>query len=57
LKFFLKEQAQIYSLLDNLALINVGLVDKARALPLRERAMAANPIEKDVKAGSASIET
>jgi hypothetical protein len=56
LKFFLKEQAQTYSLLDNLALINVGLVDKARAMALRERAMAANPIEKDVKAGPASIE-
>src|SRR5262249_55516043 len=31
----------------NLALINMGLGDKAAALAVAERAMAANPIEKD----------
>jgi hypothetical protein len=35
----------------------MGLGDKAAALALSERAMAANPIEKDALLGSAPIET
>jgi hypothetical protein len=35
----------------------MGLGDKAAALALSERAMAANPIEKDSLLGSAPIET
>jgi hypothetical protein len=39
-----------------LALINMVLNNKAAALTLAERAIAANPIEKDAIAGPASIE-
>jgi len=45
LEFFLKEQPENYSLIGDLALTNVGLGDKAAALALVERAMAALPIE------------
>ena len=44
---FLKEQPENYNLIGDLALTNMGLGDKAAALALSERAMAANPIEKD----------
>ena len=44
---FLKEQPENYNLIGDLALTNMGLGDKAAALALAERAMAANPIEKD----------
>jgi TolB-like protein/Tfp pilus assembly protein PilF len=44
---FLKEQPENYHLLGDLALANMGLGDKAAALSLAERAMAAIPIEKD----------
>jgi hypothetical protein len=40
----------------DLALTNAGLGDKAAALALSERAMAAIPIEKDVVDGPGSIE-
>ena len=53
---FLKEQPDNYSLIGDLALTNMGLVDKAAALALSERAMAANPIEKDAIDGPAPIE-
>src|SRR5205807_4304212 len=43
---FLKEQPDNYSLIGDLALTNMGLGDKAAALALSERAIAANPIEK-----------
>jgi TolB-like protein/Tfp pilus assembly protein PilF len=43
----LKEQPENFSLIGDLALTNVGLGDKASALALAERAMAANPIDKD----------
>ena len=43
---FLKEQPENYILIGDLALTNMGLGDKAAALTLAERAMAANPIEK-----------
>jgi TolB-like protein/Flp pilus assembly protein TadD len=48
---FLKEQPENYYLIGDLALVNMGLGDKAAALALSERAMAANPIEKDPLTG------
>jgi TolB-like protein/class 3 adenylate cyclase/Tfp pilus assembly protein PilF len=53
---FLKEQPANYTLVDDLALINVGLGDKAAAFALSERAMAANPIEKDAVTGPVPVE-
>jgi TolB-like protein/Tfp pilus assembly protein PilF len=53
---FLKEQPENYTLIGDLALINMGLGDKAAALALSERGIAANPIEKDAVAGSVPIE-
>jgi TolB-like protein/class 3 adenylate cyclase/Tfp pilus assembly protein PilF len=53
---FLKEQPANYTLIDDLALINVGLGDKAAAFALSERAMAANPIEKDAVTGPVPVE-
>jgi len=53
---FLKEQPENYILIGDLALTNMGLGDKAAALALSERAMAANPIEKDAVTGPAPIE-
>ena len=53
---FLKEQPENYGLIGDLALTNMGLGDKAAALALAERAMAANPIEKDAVDGPAPIE-
>src|SRR4029077_6498401 len=47
LESFLKEQPENYYLIGDLALINMGLGDKAAALALAKRAMAMNPIEKD----------
>src|SRR6059036_2889472 len=51
LESFLKEQPKNPSLIGDLALTNMGLGDKAAALALSERAMAANPIEKDALTG------
>jgi TolB-like protein/integral membrane sensor domain MASE1/class 3 adenylate cyclase/Tfp pilus assembly protein PilF len=53
---FLKEQPENYYLIGELALVNMGLGDKAAALALSERAMAANPIEKDPLTGPWSLE-
>jgi serine/threonine protein kinase/Tfp pilus assembly protein PilF len=53
---FLKEQPENSYLIGDLALVNMGLGDKAAALALSKRAMAANPIEKDALDGSAMIE-
>ena len=53
---FLKEQPENFQLIGDLALTNMGLGDKAAALALAERAMAAMPIEKDALAGPAPIE-
>ena len=53
---FLKEQPENYILIGDLALTNMGLGDKAAALALSERAMAANPIEKDALTGPVPIE-
>jgi TolB-like protein/class 3 adenylate cyclase/Flp pilus assembly protein TadD len=56
LESFLKEQTENYRLIGDLALINMGLGDKAAALKLAERAMAAIPVEKDPIDGPAPIE-
>ena len=52
----LKEQPENDLLIGDLALINMGLGNKAAALALSERAMAANPIEKDALTGPRSLE-
>jgi serine/threonine-protein kinase len=52
----LKEQPENFQLIGDLALTNVGLGDKAAALTLAERAIAAVPIEKDASAGTCAIE-
>ncbi len=52
----LKEQPENFQLIGDLALTNMGLGDKAAALTLAERAMAANPIEKDALSGPTPIE-
>src|SRR5438445_617616 len=56
LESFLKEQPENYYLIGDLALVNMGLGDKAAALAMSERAMAANPIEKDTLTGPWSLE-
>jgi TolB-like protein/Tfp pilus assembly protein PilF/class 3 adenylate cyclase len=53
---FLKEQPENYLLIGDLALTNMGLGDKSAALTLSERAIAANPIEKDALTGPSPIE-
>ena len=52
----LKEQPENYQLIGDLALINMGLGDKATAFKLIEREMAAVPIERDALDGPAPIE-
>ena len=56
LESFLKEQRDNYFLIGYLALTNMGSGDKAAALALSERAMAALPIEKDAVTGPIPIE-
>src|SRR6266436_1896192 len=56
LESFLKEQPENDLLIGDLALTNMGLGDKAAALALAERAIAANPIEKDAADGPMPIE-
>src|SRR4029450_13957191 len=53
---FLKEQPDNFSLIGDLALINMSLGDKAAALPTSERAIVANPVEKDAMTGPIPIE-
>jgi TolB-like protein/class 3 adenylate cyclase/Tfp pilus assembly protein PilF len=53
---FLKEQPENFSLIADIALANMALGDKAAALALSERAMAAIPVEKDALYGSVPIE-
>jgi tetratricopeptide (TPR) repeat protein len=53
---FLKEEPQNFGAIGELALINIGLGDKATAFALSERAMAAIPIEKDALVGPIPIE-
>ena len=52
----LKEQPENYSLIDDLALTNMGLGDKAAAFKLIEQGMATVPIEKDALYGPVSTE-
>jgi TolB-like protein/class 3 adenylate cyclase/Tfp pilus assembly protein PilF len=56
LESFLKEQPDNYLLIGSLALTNMGSGDKAAALAMSERAMAALPIEKDAVTGPIPIE-
>ena len=56
LEAFLKEQPENDSLINDLALTNMGLGDKATALALAERGMAVRPIEKDALIGPRSLE-
>jgi TolB-like protein/class 3 adenylate cyclase/Tfp pilus assembly protein PilF len=56
LESFLKEQPENFLLIGYLALTNMGSGDKAAALALSERAMAALPIEKDAVTGPIPIE-
>jgi tetratricopeptide (TPR) repeat protein len=56
LESFLKEQPANSQLIAYLALINLGLGDKAAALTLAERAMVAVSVEKDALDGPGSIE-
>jgi len=53
---FLKEQPENFQLIGDLALTNMGLGDKAVALALAERAMAAISVEKDAVYGPFPIE-
>jgi serine/threonine protein kinase/Tfp pilus assembly protein PilF len=57
LELFLKEQPENSILIGELALIDMGLGDKATALALAERGMALRPIEQDALEGSARIES
>jgi serine/threonine-protein kinase len=52
----LKEQPANFGLIGDLALTNMGLGDKAAALALAERAMAAVPMEKDALTGPFPLE-
>jgi len=56
LESLLKEQPENEFLIEDLALINMGLGDKVAALALSERAIAANPVEKDALTGPWSLE-
>src|SRR6478752_5441380 len=53
---FLKEQPDNYALIGDLALVNMGLGDKAAAFALAEQAMSVLPLEKDAGDGPAPIE-
>ena len=56
LESFLKEQPENQSLIGDLALINMGLGDKAAAFAFAEKDMKVLPIEKDALAGPQSLE-
>jgi TolB-like protein/Tfp pilus assembly protein PilF len=56
LESFLQDQPENFNLLCDLALTNMGLGDKAAALACIEKAIAANPIEKDAVSGTVPIE-
>ena len=56
LEALLKEQPENSALVQDLALVTMGLGDKAAAFALVERAMAAHPIEKDAANGPQSID-
>jgi TolB-like protein/Tfp pilus assembly protein PilF len=52
----LKEQPENHFLIGDLALINMGLGDKAVAFALADRCLAVNPVEEDAIAGPRSLE-
>jgi len=56
LERFLNEQPENHVLIGDLALTRMGLGDKAAALALSERGIAALPIKKDAVSGPAPIE-
>jgi serine/threonine protein kinase/Flp pilus assembly protein TadD len=56
LESFFKDEPENSDLLGELALTNAGLGDKVAALALAERAMAAQPVEKDAVIGPGRIE-
>ena len=56
LETFLKGQPDNFLLMSNLALVDLGLGDKTVALDLSARAMAVNPVEKDVVTGPIPLE-
>ena len=56
LEVLLKEQPENSSLLQDLALITMGLGDKAAALALADRAMTVRPIEKDAANASQALD-
>ncbi len=56
LQSFLEEQPENNSLIENLALTNMFLGDKAAALSWAERGIAAVPIEKDAMTGPRELE-
>ena len=56
LESFLEEQPENYGIMRDLALTNMVLGDATAASALAERAMAANPIERDAIAGPGVIE-
>jgi TolB-like protein/Tfp pilus assembly protein PilF len=53
---FLEEQPDNYRLMGDLALTDMALGDRTAALTLAERAVAANPIEKDAQLGPYLLE-
>jgi tetratricopeptide (TPR) repeat protein len=53
---FLQTQPENFALMEDLALISMGLGDKAAAFALAERARAVNPTEKDAMYGPFSTE-
>jgi serine/threonine protein kinase/Tfp pilus assembly protein PilF len=53
---FLKEQPDNYELIGDLALVNMGLGDRAAAFALSEHAMKVMPLEKDAVDGPVPIE-
>jgi TolB-like protein/Tfp pilus assembly protein PilF len=56
LESIVKDQPDNYSVLEDLALIYMGLDDKTNALAFAERAIAAIPIEKDAVRGPVPVE-
>ena len=56
LEFVLNEEPENDLLIGYLALVNMGLGDKAAALALSERAITTNPIQKDALTGPSPID-
>jgi TolB-like protein/class 3 adenylate cyclase/Tfp pilus assembly protein PilF len=56
LESYLKEQPENYVLIGDLALVRMGLGDKAAGLALSERAITGVPIEKDANFGTRPVE-